>query len=69
VRSNFGYLVKRQYRYGNTVFFNTNTCRTNIDDVKQLVEIAHDNGISCIGQRLAECSSFGNCRKLAQHVE
>src|SRR3974390_2517310 len=27
-------------------FFNTNICRTNIEDVKQLVEIAHDNGIS-----------------------
>jgi MoaA/NifB/PqqE/SkfB family radical SAM enzyme len=46
VRSNFDYLVRRQYRYGYTVFFNTNICRTNIDDVKQLVEIAHDNGIS-----------------------
>jgi MoaA/NifB/PqqE/SkfB family radical SAM enzyme len=46
VRSYFDYLVKRQYRYGYTVFFNTNICRTNIDDVKQLVEIAHDNGIS-----------------------
>jgi len=46
VRANFDHLVKRQYRYGYTVFFNTNICRTNIDDVKQLVEIAHDNGIS-----------------------
>ena len=46
VRSHFDYLVKRQYRYGYTVFFNTNICRTNIEDVKQLVEIAHDNGIS-----------------------
>jgi hypothetical protein len=46
VRSQFDYLVKRQYRYGYTIFFNTNICRTNIDDVKQLVEIAHDNGIS-----------------------
>ena len=46
VRSYFDYLVKRQYRYGYTVFFNTNICRTNIDDVKQLVEIAHDSGIS-----------------------
>jgi pyruvate-formate lyase-activating enzyme len=46
VRTNFDYLVRRQYRYGYTVFFNTNICRTNIDDVKQLVEIAHDNGIS-----------------------
>jgi MoaA/NifB/PqqE/SkfB family radical SAM enzyme len=46
VSSYFDYLVKRQYRYGYTVFFNTNICRTNIEDVKQLVEIAHDNGIS-----------------------
>ena len=46
VSSNFDYLVRRQYRYGYTVFFNTNICRTNIEDVKQLVEIAHDNGIS-----------------------
>jgi len=46
VSSQFEYLVKRQYRYGYTVFFNTNICRTNIDDVKQLVEIAHNNGIS-----------------------
>jgi MoaA/NifB/PqqE/SkfB family radical SAM enzyme len=46
VRTNFDYLVRRQYRYGYTVFFNVNICRTNIDDVKELVEIAHDNGIS-----------------------
>lgn len=46
VRSNFEYLVKRQYRYGYTVFFNTNICRTNLDDVRQLTEIAHDNGIA-----------------------
>ncbi len=46
VRSNFDYLVRRQYRYGYTVFFNTNICRTNIDDVKELAAIAHENGIS-----------------------
>ena len=46
VRSYFDYMVKRQYRYGYTMFFNTNICRTNIEDVKQLAEIAHDNGIS-----------------------
>jgi MoaA/NifB/PqqE/SkfB family radical SAM enzyme len=46
VRKNFDYLVRRQYRYGYTVFFNTNICRTNIDDVKELATIAHDNGIS-----------------------
>lgn len=46
VRSYFDYLIKTQYRYGYTVFFNVNICRTNIEDVKQLVEVAHDNGIS-----------------------
>ncbi|MGA7626399.1 MAG: radical SAM protein [Candidatus Acidiferrales bacterium] len=46
VQSNFEYLVKRQYRYGYTVFFNINVCRTNLDDVRQLTEIAHDNGIA-----------------------
>ena len=46
VRANFDHLVRRQYRYGYTVFFNTNICRTNIDDVKELATIAHENGIS-----------------------
>lgn len=46
VRSYFDHLVKLQYRYGYTVFFNTNICRTNLDDVRQLTEIAHDNGIA-----------------------
>ncbi|MGQ9823095.1 MAG: radical SAM protein [Thermogutta sp.] len=46
VRSNFDYLVKKQYRYGYTVFFNINICRNNLDDVRQLTEIAHDNGIA-----------------------
>ena len=46
VRANFDHLVRRQYRHGYTVFFNTNICRTNIDDVKELATIAHENGIS-----------------------
>lgn len=46
VRSYFDYLVKRQYRYGYTLFFNINICRTNLDDVRQLTEIAHENGIA-----------------------
>ena len=46
VRANFDHLVRRQYRYGYTVFFNTNICRTNIDDVKELATIVHENGIS-----------------------
>lgn len=46
VRGNFEYLVRRQYRYGYTVFFNINICRTNLDDVRRLTEIAHENGIA-----------------------
>lgn len=46
IRPYFEHLVKRQYRYGYTVFFNINICRNNLDDVRQLTEIAHDHGIS-----------------------
>jgi MoaA/NifB/PqqE/SkfB family radical SAM enzyme len=46
IRKYFDYLVKKQYRYGYTVFFNINICRNNLDDVKLLTEIAHDNGIA-----------------------
>ncbi|MGH9559082.1 MAG: radical SAM protein [Bryobacteraceae bacterium] len=46
VRRHFDYLVKKQYRYGYSVFFNINICRNNLDDVKQLTEIAHENGIA-----------------------
>jgi pyruvate-formate lyase-activating enzyme len=41
-RSNFDYLGRRQYRSGYTVFFSTNICRTNIEDVEELATIAHD---------------------------
>jgi MoaA/NifB/PqqE/SkfB family radical SAM enzyme len=46
IRSYFDYLVKKQYRYGYTVFLNINICRNNLDDVKQLTEIAHAHRIS-----------------------
>jgi MoaA/NifB/PqqE/SkfB family radical SAM enzyme len=46
IRKQFEYLISRQYRYGYTVFFNINICRNNLDDVKELTEIAHENGIS-----------------------
>jgi MoaA/NifB/PqqE/SkfB family radical SAM enzyme len=46
VRKNFDYLIKRQFRYGYSVFFNINICRNNLEDVKQLTEIAHENGIA-----------------------
>jgi MoaA/NifB/PqqE/SkfB family radical SAM enzyme len=46
VRKNFDYLLRKQYKYGCAVFFNINICKNNIEDVKQLTEIAHDNGIA-----------------------
>lgn len=46
IRSYFDYLIKKQYRYGYAVFFNINICRNNLEDVKQLTEIAHDHGIA-----------------------
>jgi MoaA/NifB/PqqE/SkfB family radical SAM enzyme len=46
IRSYFEYLVKKQYRYGYTVFFNINICRNNLDDVRALTEIAHEHKIS-----------------------
>ena len=46
VRQFFHYLVKKQYQYGYNVFFNINICRNNMDDVRQLTEIAHDHGIA-----------------------
>jgi MoaA/NifB/PqqE/SkfB family radical SAM enzyme len=46
IRSYFEYLAKKQYRYGYTVFFNINICRTNLDDVRRLTEIAREYKIS-----------------------
>ena len=46
VRSYFDYLLRKQYKYGTAVFFNMNICRNNLEDIKQLTEIAHDNGIA-----------------------
>jgi len=46
IRRNFEYLVRRQYDYGYSVFFNINICRNNLEDVKALTDIAHANGIA-----------------------
>jgi MoaA/NifB/PqqE/SkfB family radical SAM enzyme len=46
VRKYFDYLVRKQYKYGYLVFFNINICRNNLEDVKQLTEIARDHGIA-----------------------
>src|ERR1700747_1454799 len=46
IRKQFDYLVRKQYGYGYSVFLNINICRNNLDDVRELTEIAHDNGIA-----------------------
>lgn len=45
IRPYFEHLIKKQYRYGYSVFFNINITRINLEDVKQLTEIAHDYGL------------------------
>jgi len=45
IRRHFNYLIKRQYKYGYCVFLNINICRNNLEDVRQLTEIAHEHGI------------------------
>ena len=42
IRPYFDYLMKNQRRYGISVFLNVCICRTNMDDVRQLTELAHD---------------------------
>ena len=46
IRKQFDYLVRKQYGYGYSVFLNINICRNNLNDVRDLTEIAHDNGIA-----------------------
>jgi MoaA/NifB/PqqE/SkfB family radical SAM enzyme len=46
IRPYFDYLVKRQHHYGYTVMFNINITRVNMEDVKELTEIARANGIA-----------------------
>ncbi|NLT66791.1 MAG: radical SAM protein [Acidobacteria bacterium] len=42
----FKYLIGKQYAYGFSVFFNINITRINLDDVRQLTEIARSYGIA-----------------------
>ena len=42
----FRHLIKKQYVYDYSVFFNINITAMNVEDVKQLTEIAHDHGIA-----------------------
>lgn len=46
IRPYFDYLIRKQYAYGFNTFFNINITRINLEDVRQLTEIAHDAGIA-----------------------
>jgi len=46
IRKQFDYLIRKQYKYGYSVFLNINICRNNLEDVRLLTELAHDNGIA-----------------------
>ena len=46
IRKQVDYLVRKQYGYGYSVFLNINICRNNLQDVRDLTEIARDNGIA-----------------------
>src|ERR1700757_3568295 len=46
IRKQFDYLIRKQYSYGYSVFLNINICRNNLDDVRELTEIARDCGIA-----------------------
>lgn len=46
IRSYFDYLIKAQRRYGYSVMININITRINMDDVRELTEIARDNGVA-----------------------
>jgi MoaA/NifB/PqqE/SkfB family radical SAM enzyme len=45
IRPYFEYLLKNQRRYAYAVFLNVCITRANMDDVRQLLEIAHDNNL------------------------
>lgn len=46
IRKHFDHLVRRQYRYGYSMFFNINICRNNPDDVRELTEIARAHRVA-----------------------
>jgi MoaA/NifB/PqqE/SkfB family radical SAM enzyme len=46
IKDYFEYCVKRQRRYGYTIAINTNICRTNMDDVRRLTDLAVDYNVA-----------------------
>ena len=46
IRQNFDHLIRKQHKYGYSVFLNINICRNNLEDVRMLTELARDNNIA-----------------------
>jgi MoaA/NifB/PqqE/SkfB family radical SAM enzyme len=46
IRENVDHLVRKQHKYGYTVFLNINICRNNLEDVRMLTQLARDNNIA-----------------------
>ncbi len=46
IRANFDHLIRKQYRYGYTVFLNMCITRANLDDIRALTELARDHGLA-----------------------
>jgi MoaA/NifB/PqqE/SkfB family radical SAM enzyme len=46
IREYFEYLIRKQYKYGYSVFLNINICSNNLEDVRMLTQLAHDSGIA-----------------------
>ncbi len=45
-RKNLEHLIRKQYVYGYSLFFNLNICRNNLEDVRQLTEFAQENRLA-----------------------
>jgi len=46
IRPYYEHLIRKQYRHGYMVFFNINICRTNMEDVRRLTDIARGDRIA-----------------------
>lgn len=46
IQSYFDYMVKKKHYYGYTAMININITHINMDDVKELTQIAHDNDLA-----------------------
>jgi MoaA/NifB/PqqE/SkfB family radical SAM enzyme len=46
VQKNLDHLMRKQYVYGYMVFFNTNICRNNLEDVRRLTEYAREHRLA-----------------------